>query len=365
MLVDTLRILSVAFSRLQSFECRPVRRSGQPSLDLPIPTPAPRRLRNLTTFPSHQTRRDSSPERESSPWSLADYFQSAAALADEISLLTNVRIVRHDIHCPTENAMVLYSKLLRLAELHLSIPDFSDFSSTVGFAPGSFPSLERLQIRGKPRVVAQVVSNVTSPLLAFLSIEICPTGMFMALPFEACIFPRSLTSFSLEWSNPCSFGSPLNLASLRRLSDCPLLENVSIHAFGSVMISVNDNDITTMATAWPNIQSLSIAQTTPHRPLTTLASLQALAKHCPLLQRVQIAVDASVGSTEVIGRSHLQLRSLNLGCSPCGQIDSIVGFIKGMFPCLQTLGVDDWACDANGGVQGNWAAVRQDLLGLG
>ncbi|KAJ7658623.1 hypothetical protein DFH06DRAFT_1327197 [Mycena polygramma] len=121
-------------------------------------------------------------------------------------------------------------------------------------------------------------------------------------------------------------------------------------AFG---FDLDDDTVSQMARAWPQIQTLRLAGILPStsRPRATLASLCSIARHCPRIVTLTLAFDGSVipspcaASPGVVVRNE-SLRQMNVLHSPITTPITVGRFLFGVFPNLYRIttsreGMDD------------------------
>ncbi|KAJ7630187.1 hypothetical protein FB45DRAFT_792684 [Roridomyces roridus] len=158
------------------------------------------------------------------------------------------------------------------------------------------------------------------------------------------IVDSSLRDFSLHNANTTGLDSTVHLissSSLRTLFAFTNMTSVVIEsAFG---IDVDDATVTDMARTWPRIERLELRsyRGTPN-PRATLQCLEVLAKECPRLTHLGIALDASSVPKLRLGvrgkgsstSTSTSLRHLDVGDSPISRPTSVAKWMKHVFPRL-------------------------------
>ncbi|KAJ6501022.1 hypothetical protein C8R47DRAFT_1068017 [Mycena vitilis] len=108
----------------------------------------------------------------------------------------------------------------------------------------------------------------------------------------------------------------------------------------SIGFDLDDETVSQMARAWPRMESLHLLGfSTYTRPRTTLASLSAIARHCPRMYALTIAFDGSAipPSTAVslgVAGQHNSLFLLNVLHSPIAAVRHMQQYLFGVFPNL-------------------------------
>ncbi|KAJ7461136.1 hypothetical protein FB451DRAFT_1269062 [Mycena latifolia] len=123
------------------------------------------------------------------------------------------------------------------------------------------------------------------------------------------------------------------------------------HAIG---VDLDNAVLKEMARAWPRIESLSLPPDNDYRvsPRVTLEGIYAFAKHCPHLEELAMAFDATVvPKMKVNGRkrfraSQASLYELDVASSPIGILRPVAKFLSAIFPNLETITTDDASVDA-------------------
>ncbi|TRM70655.1 hypothetical protein BD626DRAFT_478156 [Schizophyllum amplum] len=122
------------------------------------------------------------------------------------------------------------------------------------------------------------------------------------------------------------------------------LVSVSIRVFD--IIRFDDADIARLAAAWPHLRTLSLCDAGEMVPACTLASLMSLARGCPDLEKLALAIDATElprdhleGST--LARSPCRLRKLDVLRAPIGsEPERVASLLTRYFPFLEPLDVE-------------------------
>ncbi|KAF9814426.1 hypothetical protein IEO21_05090 [Rhodonia placenta] len=143
------------------------------------------------------------------------------------------------------------------------------------------------------------------------------------------------------------------------------LETLSIDS--RYNIAINDNDMMSMALAWPRLRVLSFlhirSQPRPFVPAVTLQGLVPLVENCPDLEDVILDIDAS--NTEVSvdarpggGSSNSLITRLRLGpSSVAGEPVKMAAFLSDLFPHLKNID-----CQVEGSGSSAWAEAERHLL---
>ncbi|KAF7290773.1 hypothetical protein MIND_01318200 [Mycena indigotica] len=103
---------------------------------------------------------------------------------------------------------------------------------------------------------------------------------------------------------------------------------------------IDDDALERLAQCWPNLKSLRLCsmcrKQTP--PLTTLAGFFALSQHCPLLEDLTMAVDATDVAPEH-PRPFVKspLHFLHVKESPIDDAEAVAKYLSGTFPALHSV----------------------------
>ncbi|KAJ7658620.1 hypothetical protein DFH06DRAFT_1327196 [Mycena polygramma] len=116
-----------------------------------------------------------------------------------------------------------------------------------------------------------------------------------------------------------------------------------LHLTSALGFDLDDDTVSRMARAWPRIESLSLAGSTPStiRPRTTLASLYSIARHCPHIFALTMAFDGSdipspSAHRRIVVRNE-SLRQMNVLHSPITTAIAMQQFLLGVFPNLDRI----------------------------
>jgi hypothetical protein len=123
------------------------------------------------------------------------------------------------------------------------------------------------------------------------------------------------------------------------LSCANLTEVVILTANG---IDIDDAFLKRMATAWLQLQTLDLlagCQVAAYASRATLAGLLPLAQHCPRLESLALALDATHADPEILrdGLSNCGLARLNIVESPLSSPGAVAAFLAAIFPNLQVV----------------------------
>ncbi|KAF7362748.1 hypothetical protein MVEN_00624300 [Mycena venus] len=118
-------------------------------------------------------------------------------------------------------------------------------------------------------------------------------------------------------------------------------------------IDVDDDAIRSMAKAWPRLEILSLTSRARAHPLrTTLRSLLSLAQHCPLLEHLEMGVNATdVPNIDFTSRRRVinyNLVEWDVGDSRLSSPLLVARFLSGLFPELKYISTemqDKWVFD--------------------
>ncbi|KAJ7607298.1 hypothetical protein DFH06DRAFT_1018623 [Mycena polygramma] len=121
---------------------------------------------------------------------------------------------------------------------------------------------------------------------------------------------------------------------------------------------LDDDTVSRMARAWPQIETLRLAGILPSasRPRATLASLHSIARHCPRIVALTMAFDGSAvpspctASPGVVVRND-GLREMNVLHSPITTAIAMQQFLSGLFPNLYRITTSREGMDNNGYAQ--------------
>ncbi|KAJ7910793.1 hypothetical protein B0H13DRAFT_596220 [Mycena leptocephala] len=215
-------------------------------------------------------------------------------------------------------------------------------------APGSrFTALQKLSV-----TVCDGISRSTNFLHACSGLLLTELDAI----FYYCPSTSGMDAFCAAIQASCSHTS---LVSLDLTTDYPsegehdtiIFSNDSIRAFlcfgnltfisikGNTGFDFDDAIIANLARSWPCAQTLVLRSCEQRRPSNTLQCLYAIARHCPHLERLDLAFDATVHPTGVPHASQRRLQSFNVGKSPVDpQTLEVARIISAIFPGLGRSG---------------------------
>jgi hypothetical protein len=105
---------------------------------------------------------------------------------------------------------------------------------------------------------------------------------------------------------------------------------------------LHDGDIFDLASSWPRLEILSLGGPRHAPSRVTLRALYALARHCPNLEFLEIALDATdiagLESNGFEGRAcQTNLTDIDLGYSPIAAATPVAAFLSATFPKLSEI----------------------------
>ncbi|KAK6971896.1 hypothetical protein R3P38DRAFT_3140291 [Favolaschia claudopus] len=256
-------------------------------------------------------------------------------------------------------------KLRTLTLSHLQTLDFPGDMAPDGGSSGSFPSLEQLTLLVRRLEVASNTlfrSLTHSPISDVKCIvDTAPTRQEMRDYFTALhdhLPPDRLThlwaKFGREVGNEISPANTTNAVIPNTLHPLLLLAISTRSPFKHQLALTLDDDIcVAMAQAWPSLQNLSLRIPNDHlvllgalipnsMPRINVTALIAFAHHCPQLQRLELAVNAtSLGNSDIeqsatrLPEPQKTLTFLNVLYSPIEDPPLVAQFLREIFPALR------------------------------
>ncbi|KAK7045166.1 hypothetical protein R3P38DRAFT_189149 [Favolaschia claudopus] len=269
------------------------------------------------------------------------------------------------ITVPLHHHLAALPKLRILKVSHLETLEFpGDMAPDDGLS-GSFPSLEQLTLLVRRLEVASNTlfrSFTHSPISDVKCIvDTAPTRQEMRDYFTALhdhLSPDCLThlwaKFGREVGNEISPVNTTNAIIPNTLHPLLLfghLSSVTIHTLAG--FDLDDDICVAMAQAWPSLQNLSLRLPNDHlvllgalipntMPRINVTALIAFAHHCPHLQRLELAVNAtSLGNSDVeqsatrLPEPQEKLAFLNVLYSPIEDPPLVAQFLRQIFPALR------------------------------
>ncbi|KAJ7174930.1 hypothetical protein C8R46DRAFT_1082069 [Mycena filopes] len=253
--------------------------------------------------------------------------------------------------------------LPHLPTLHLQSPDFE--KPLVSRAPKpsdpaapTFIALRDVTLRDASAQSVQIfIAAVSlSPLrnLDLLTMEPAPDASSVTEIFRAlrpCLFRTTLTRITLfsERFRPVKGRQPnpppVTIKGVSMLFHFTNLTVVQlIPASG---IDLSDDDILSLAQAWPHLRTLFLPTRLPYTPAKalTLRSLLNLAEHCHELKALQMVVDASTIPPVEPNRNkprvmQCALEYWQVGASAISLPLQVARFLSAMFPALTSVNTD-------------------------
>ncbi|KAJ7673785.1 hypothetical protein DFH06DRAFT_749976 [Mycena polygramma] len=241
--------------------------------------------------------------------------------------------------------------LSTLTQLYIVEP--MDFKESLADAGPPFPSLTNLGFSTNDVAAASAFMRALTSSL--VSIEMALVGAvtvqdLCALYGALASLPSPLALHSLCLRFPFQFGQTPFMGPSYVVGDVALKQlfcfaNLTELSLESPQgFDLDDAVILEMATAWPRIVSLRLApirRTSPITPRLTLEGFRLLARHCPELMDLSIAVDASsVPVPQIYSQNRSiqhKLSSIILYYSPILAPPAVASFLSGIFSNLRAL----------------------------
>ncbi|KIK93233.1 hypothetical protein PAXRUDRAFT_829168 [Paxillus rubicundulus Ve08.2h10] len=262
----------------------------------------------------------------------------------------------------------------------------SSFSHPDGVRGTPFPRLQRLHL------YAVQLSNATY----------CFKGMHLALKqFRLDVFDANeiistssfLQNFFAELVDHCSqytlaeldfciihseLPSSATVTTLRDISPLLSFRNLRAVRFeGLTTLSLDDSDITELASTWPRIEELSLSTYANYAvaSLPTFLSLIHLIQTCPRLRALSLVVD-TMGVTESLchalrhGVHSDVLHELCLGNSPINSPTVVAHVLRTLYPSLKLVDLSVWNKEplthlpTRAPCEGRWGMVNSKLQTL-
>ncbi|KAJ7664245.1 hypothetical protein B0H17DRAFT_1336744 [Mycena rosella] len=254
-----------------------------------------------------------------------------------------------------ESALAHISRLPQLQDLQIQShvpPIISEQRLAALIPPGqAFPALRHLVIGSETIQSAfSLVAHVSSPHLRHLHINTqqCAPAILWEESFRLLVrLPcrPSLTSLSLRqrFNSPLIPGIAVDKYILTPRTIAPLLNfrrlaDIVLQPFFG--LDLDDETVHQMAIAWPRLENLELGaeRSTPRFPRTTLRALVYLTEHCPQLNSLQLALDATDPvprfSRRRGTRPEHRLGYLHTGPSPVGTPAIVAAFLSDVFSAI-------------------------------
>lgn len=231
------------------------------------------------------------------------------------------------------------SHMPRLFEVHLDLSGSPPLNIP---HIASFPTLTNIKIRGHLPQIIDFLRHVSSLSLLDVAIQTSDEDAFQDGHWLSSIVLSTLAhKFGTTLQNVL-FDSPLHggieIRQVRVMDIVgPLLQAHSLKrlcvSLSHIRLSLSDDDIADMASAWPCLQSLILPEIqTGTRP--GIQSLESFAKHCPQLENLSISADANLTTSHPVSISH-GLGQLSLIYSDIAHSGSVAEFLARLFPAIE------------------------------
>ncbi|KAJ7864165.1 hypothetical protein B0H13DRAFT_2353820 [Mycena leptocephala] len=124
---------------------------------------------------------------------------------------------------------------------------------------------------------------------------------------------------------------------------------------------LDDVTISDMAHSWPRIEELIFGSAARINPRCTLLALRDLSQHCPLLEMLELTLDASSvpPQSDVVRQDHLIW--FNAAFSPISNPTSVAAFLSSIFSSLQNVHNAVWTIEENDPNALQWLKVKRIL----
>ncbi|KAJ6501114.1 hypothetical protein C8R47DRAFT_1193465 [Mycena vitilis] len=273
-------------------------------------------------------------------------------LSDFVAHLPRVETI--SVPWLAQDALEHLSALPTLKSLKMrGIPEVSPAFTAAGFL-----ALRHLSLAAAaPAEITRLLRMSTDVPLETLhaALDVVPSAADVHTLFTtitASVSASTLTQLHLDCCRLWETGSPDPQSNLVHPSTLVLLlcfENLTeLHLTFAAGFDLDDDTVSQMARAWPRLEDLYLAGVLPTasgtRPRTTLASLSAIARHCPRMRSLTIAFDGSTippsaaVSLGVVGQQK-SLHDLNVLHSPITTVSGMEQFLLGVFPNLREVRV--------------------------
>ncbi|KAJ7123938.1 hypothetical protein C8R43DRAFT_1147598 [Mycena crocata] len=251
-----------------------------------------------------------------------------------------------DVYHLDKAALQHVSRLPNFEYLSLHKLPLVPSSQASGSASGGalIPALETLKVW-----VGVTIQSIT----AFLNLwSISPLRDFHAA-FTACPTTDEIISFHIALTTHCAHTTLESL--LTFVSHVPAANNaepyplrplfcfvnlINVHILAPVGFDLDDATMSDMAQAWPHLEELvlSVLELPISASLRVrLASLRSLAKHCPRLENLQLAPDATSVPPVAPRISQDNLWRMHVDSSPIGAAMPVAKFLTALFPALTSI----------------------------
>ncbi|KAJ7089912.1 hypothetical protein C8R44DRAFT_957724 [Mycena epipterygia] len=274
-------------------------------------------------------------------------------------------------------ALLHLGQLTTLEKLNIILPDSMSFP---GINDGTlFSNLQAVALHiGSVELLTTFMQTWAKPPIT--SIELSSTAYPAPEAFEeiytllaARCAHESLRSLTLQVFEAPPNATDLSIHSGTSFQHLFCFANlVSLSITALIKLDLDDEMITDMARAWPQLEKLEISTYPFHRPRSTLLGLHALAQHCPRLRKLEMLFNASIVPPPPTP-SDCRLVVLEVSRSPIADALPVARFISAIFPHVRevTTDLDGYAAaDDDGGQEALgyhrlWIEVAALLPGLG
>ncbi|KAL1674941.1 hypothetical protein EV122DRAFT_281580 [Schizophyllum commune] len=252
--------------------------------------------------------------------------------------------VNADIGFPTAEAIAALPRLSKLRIFlrgKLDMPPHRSFPANV--------SLQQLELEGEsPSQTFEDYLAILRPTSLTQLIIIIFGGIQGAKLFHLCERVRENCSTDsldrLELSLPSTQDEPMAFQDIQSLLSFTNLVYVGL-LYASY--GLKDDDIASLARSWPRLRQLTLRHSSGRSneiPTCTLDSILAFAQHCPDLETLVMAVDATAvimpnRADIVFRRAHTSLRTFEVLHSPIVAPVEVASFLTRFFPTLKPEGL--------------------------
>ncbi|TFK46044.1 hypothetical protein OE88DRAFT_1668468 [Heliocybe sulcata] len=192
-------------------------------------------------------------------------------------------------------------------------------------APLRFPSLREIVICGPPSRIGTVLSLLRLTDLETIRVWLVPRdesshhyeSLFQSFAFPTLLDLAVQMNFESEGDNPVGMDARSLLSSLL---GCRRLRSLVVHLLesGTPPVRMDDNDILSMAEAWPALYELCWHCIPDPTVIPAIRTLSAFGAHCPRLKKLAIRADPNIPlpAPDELPVSRFALSSLELPDSP-------------------------------------------------
>ncbi|KAG8884547.1 hypothetical protein FRB98_002334 [Tulasnella sp. 332] len=266
--------------------------------------------------------------------------------------------------------VLLLGALPELLEVHVSC-----LAENMDLAPlDGFGVLEKYHSRGHTESTGKLLRYIASSQIVSLETSLGVEVLGLQSNASDAIHYISrftaLEALCVEWYDYGEGARPGGSIAAPNIIELTSLHNLRVVTIGDteLRVQIRDEDFYNLTRAWPRLRQLTIEMSPPY---PTLRSLVILREHCPVLENLQMTVDASRVSratADVENWSHPSVLHVNLSESTGGisPVECVARTLDGMWPNATFECGDCWddSAWAIGWGACTWAIVQDQVIML-